>query len=248
MAARPSSSCCGSTPTGPSCSTPRDRCRRTGRGSRQVITPKFAVSFDKSVAVAEQSVKNYGLDRTCAVFATGVEVIDSDTAQVLVAGSISQTALNRHDKRGLHRRAVAVPAAGEPRQDRRALARRRLPAGDDLMTTRRQLRPTNLVRRPRRRADRLRRRDPGRVALRRRRPRPDRPAVPRLQPGRRGPARPGAGVRRTTSSSPPSWPPRSTSPTASPSTSPGTSPRPAWFRTPVHDSAADRLPACPDGR
>jgi hypothetical protein len=72
---------------------------------KQVITPKFAVSFDKSVSVAEQSVKTYGLDRTCAVFATGVEVIDSDSAQVLVAGSISQTVLNRKGKR---------VSAGEP--------------------------------------------------------------------------------------------------------------------------------------
>jgi hypothetical protein len=66
---------------------------------KAVITPKFAASFDKSVPVAEQSVKTYGLDRTCAVFATGVEVIDSDSAQVLVAGSISQTVLNRQGKR-----------------------------------------------------------------------------------------------------------------------------------------------------
>jgi Mce-associated membrane protein len=72
---------------------------------KQVITPKFAVSFDKSVSVAEQSVKAYGLDRTCAVFATGVEVIDSDSAQVLVAGSISQTVLNGKGKR---------VSAGEP--------------------------------------------------------------------------------------------------------------------------------------
>ena len=64
-----------------------------------VITPKFAASFEQSVPVAEQSVKNYGLDRTCAVFSTGVEVIDSDSAQVLVAGSISQTVLNRQGKR-----------------------------------------------------------------------------------------------------------------------------------------------------
>ena len=66
---------------------------------KDVITPKFAASFDQSVSVAEQSVKTYGLDRTCAVFATGVEVIGSDSAQVLVAGSISQTALNRTGKR-----------------------------------------------------------------------------------------------------------------------------------------------------
>jgi hypothetical protein len=72
---------------------------------KAVITPKFATSFDQSVAVAEQSVKNYGLDRTCAVFSTGVEVIDSDSAQVLVAGSISQTVKNRAGKR---------VSAGEP--------------------------------------------------------------------------------------------------------------------------------------
>jgi Mce-associated membrane protein len=72
---------------------------------KAVITPKFAASFEQSVPVAEQSVQNYGLDRTCAVFSTGVEVIDSDSAQVLVAGSISQTVKNRRGKR--------VPA-GEP--------------------------------------------------------------------------------------------------------------------------------------
>jgi hypothetical protein len=66
---------------------------------KAVITPKFAVSFDKSVTVAEQSVKSYGLKRSCAVFSTGVEVIDSDSAQVLVAGSISQTATNKNGKR-----------------------------------------------------------------------------------------------------------------------------------------------------
>lgn len=63
-----------------------------------VITPKFAVSFDQTVPVAEQSVKNYGIQRTCAVYSTGVEVIDSDSAQVLVAGSISQSARNAKGK------------------------------------------------------------------------------------------------------------------------------------------------------
>jgi len=72
---------------------------------KSVITPKFGVSFDKSVTLAEQSVKSYGLARTCAVFSTGVEVIDSDSATVLVAGSISQTAKNRQGKR---------VSAGEP--------------------------------------------------------------------------------------------------------------------------------------
>ncbi len=65
---------------------------------KAVITPKFAVSFDRSVAIAEQSVKGYGLHRTCAVFATGVELLDSDTAQVLVAGSFSQAARSSKGK------------------------------------------------------------------------------------------------------------------------------------------------------
>jgi Mce-associated membrane protein len=72
---------------------------------KAVITPKFAASFDQTVPVAERTVKSYGLDRTCAVFSTGVEVIDSDSAQVLVAGSISQTVKNRRGKR---------VSAGEP--------------------------------------------------------------------------------------------------------------------------------------
>jgi Mce-associated membrane protein len=66
---------------------------------KAVITPRFAASFDQTVPVAEQSVKSYGLTRTCAVFSTGVEVIDSDSAQVLVAGSISQSVKNRKGKR-----------------------------------------------------------------------------------------------------------------------------------------------------
>jgi Mce-associated membrane protein len=65
---------------------------------KAVITPKFAVSFEQSVAVAEQSVKNYGLHRSCAVYATGVELLDSDSAQVLVAGAFSQTARARSGK------------------------------------------------------------------------------------------------------------------------------------------------------
>jgi Mce-associated membrane protein len=72
---------------------------------KAVITPKFAVSFEQGVTVAEQSVQHYGADRTCAVYATGVEQIDSDSAQVLVAGSFSETLKNKHGKR---------VSAGEP--------------------------------------------------------------------------------------------------------------------------------------
>ena len=66
---------------------------------KAVITPKFAVSFDQGVTVAEQSVKNYHLNAPVRSYGTGTEVINSDSAQVLVAGSISQTVLNKKGKR-----------------------------------------------------------------------------------------------------------------------------------------------------
>ena len=58
---------------------------------KQVITPKFAVSFDKQAAVAEQLVSQGRIARKAAVFATGVSTLDSDSATVLVAGSFTDT-------------------------------------------------------------------------------------------------------------------------------------------------------------
>jgi Mce-associated membrane protein len=70
-----------------------------------VITPKLAASFEQGAAGTEQTVKNYRVTRRCAVYATGVEVIDSDSAEVLVAGSLSETRAGAHGRQ--------VPA-GEP--------------------------------------------------------------------------------------------------------------------------------------
>lgn len=70
-----------------------------------VITPKLAASFEQGAGGTEQTVRSYHVSRRCAVYATGVEVIDADSAQVLVAGSISET---RPGKNGR-----PVPA-GEP--------------------------------------------------------------------------------------------------------------------------------------
>jgi Mce-associated membrane protein len=58
-----------------------------------VITPKLAASFEQGAAGTEQTVRGYHVSRHCAVYATGVEVIDADSAEVLVAGSISETRL-----------------------------------------------------------------------------------------------------------------------------------------------------------
>jgi Mce-associated membrane protein len=53
---------------------------------KDVITPKFAVSFDKEAGTAEQLVAQARISRTADVFATGVSAIDADSATTLVAG------------------------------------------------------------------------------------------------------------------------------------------------------------------
>jgi Mce-associated membrane protein len=56
-----------------------------------VITPKFAVSFEKEAATAEQLVAQAKISRQAAVFATGVSAIDDDSATVLVAGTFTDS-------------------------------------------------------------------------------------------------------------------------------------------------------------
>ncbi len=60
-------------------------------GVKELITPKFATSFDKQVGAAEQLVKQTGVSRKADVYATGVSSIDSDSADVLVAGSFTDS-------------------------------------------------------------------------------------------------------------------------------------------------------------
>jgi len=57
----------------------------------EVITPKFATSFDQSVSTAEQIVAQAGVSRTAEVFSTGVATIDADSATALVAGSFTDS-------------------------------------------------------------------------------------------------------------------------------------------------------------
>lgn len=52
-----------------------------------VISPKFNADFLKNVTANEQVVAQSQLSRTCQVFATGVSVIDEDSATALVAGA-----------------------------------------------------------------------------------------------------------------------------------------------------------------
>jgi len=57
----------------------------------EVITPKFATSFQESVTTAEQIVSQAGVSRTAEVFSTGVATIDADSAQALVAGAFTDS-------------------------------------------------------------------------------------------------------------------------------------------------------------
>ena len=57
----------------------------------EVLTPKFATSFEKEVSTAEQLVAQAGVAREAEVFATGVSVIDADSATALVAGSFTDS-------------------------------------------------------------------------------------------------------------------------------------------------------------
>ena len=58
---------------------------------KAVITPKFATSFDKQAVAAEQLVAQAGVSRKAEVFATGVSVMDEDSATALVAGSFTDS-------------------------------------------------------------------------------------------------------------------------------------------------------------
>jgi Mce-associated membrane protein len=56
---------------------------------KEVITPKFAASFDQEAGAAEQLVAQAGVARVPDVFATGVSSLDEDSARTLVAGSFT---------------------------------------------------------------------------------------------------------------------------------------------------------------
>ena len=64
----------------------------------EVITPKFATSFEKSVTTAEQLVAQAGVARRAEVFATGVATIDADSATALVAGTFTDAYPTRNDE------------------------------------------------------------------------------------------------------------------------------------------------------
>ncbi len=60
-------------------------------GVKEMITAKFATSFEQQVGTAEELVKQAGASRKADVYATGVSAIDDDSAEVLVAGAVAST-------------------------------------------------------------------------------------------------------------------------------------------------------------
>lgn len=58
---------------------------------KDVITPKFATSFDEEAGTAEQLVVQAGVAREAEVLATGVSTIDADSATALVAGTFTDS-------------------------------------------------------------------------------------------------------------------------------------------------------------
>jgi Mce-associated membrane protein len=57
----------------------------------EVITDKFAASFEESVPAAESTVAQAAFARTAEVFGAGVSAIDRDSATALVAGSFTNS-------------------------------------------------------------------------------------------------------------------------------------------------------------
>jgi Mce-associated membrane protein len=74
---------------GPDLLDDQDRMPEYRSRVKDVITPKFATSFDKQAGTAEQLVAQAGMSRRAKVFATGVASLDSDSATALVAGTFT---------------------------------------------------------------------------------------------------------------------------------------------------------------
>lgn len=58
---------------------------------REVITPKFAVSFEEQAGAAEQLVAQAGATRAADIYATGVSSLEGNRAVVLVAGQFTES-------------------------------------------------------------------------------------------------------------------------------------------------------------
>ena len=69
---------------GPSWLDDKNRMPRYVAGVSELMTAKFAASFEQSVVIPESQVAQSGYGRSAAVYAVGVASMDSDSAVVLV--------------------------------------------------------------------------------------------------------------------------------------------------------------------
>ena len=95
----------------------------------EVITDKFAASFEESVPAAESTVSQAGFARTAEVFGAGVSAIDRDSATALVAGSFTNSyPVDAEDLEGERQDDLPLPFRVQHRagQGRRRVAGRRV--------------------------------------------------------------------------------------------------------------------------
>ena len=171
---------------GPSWLDEQNKMPRYVERRAELMTAKFAASFEESVIIPEAQVAQSGYGRSAQVFAVGVASMDEDSATVLVGWVRTDSYPKPRDpnKRlklagNPERWAVQlVHTQGEWLVDNYAVISE-IPEGDRSASpaaSRRPLRGASSepqpLRRPRRRAGRLRRRDPGGLEERHRRPRP----------------------------------------------------------------------------
>jgi hypothetical protein len=69
---------------GPSWLDEQNRMPRYVEGVKELMTAKFAASFEQSVVIPESQVAQAGYGRSARVYATGVASMDDDSATVLV--------------------------------------------------------------------------------------------------------------------------------------------------------------------
>ena len=69
---------------GPAWLDEQNKMPRYAEGVTELMTAKFAASFEQSVVIPEQQVAQSGYGRSAEVFATGVASMDDDSATVLV--------------------------------------------------------------------------------------------------------------------------------------------------------------------
>ena len=149
----------------------------------EVITPKFAADFETSgLPIAEQTVepgrlraRGRGLRRRRA--ASSTRTPRSRSSPPGLTGSYPDPKHPDDAVEADRRRRGRAAVGGRPGQDRRRVAGRRLRAGDGGGLVTSAAAQPQLVRPARRRAGRVRGRDPRRLARGDRRPRPDRPSL-----------------------------------------------------------------------